>query len=49
MNLKWIRMHRKPRESRILLYSITAKGAEVTRHTVAKWHEMIRKMFMPAA
>lgn len=49
MNLKWIRMHRKPRESRILLYSITDKRAEVTRHTVAKWYEMIRKMFMPAA
>lgn len=34
-------MHRKPCESRILLYSITAKGVEVTRYTVAKWYEMI--------
>ena len=30
-------------------YSTIAKGAKVTRHTVAKWYEMIRKMIIPAA
>ena len=30
-------------------YSAIAKGAKVTRHTVAKWYEMLRKMVTPAA
>lgn len=25
-------------------YSVIAKGANVTRHTVAKWYEMVRGM-----
>lgn len=30
-------------------YSTIAKGAKVTRHTVAKWYGMIREMVNPAA
>ena len=30
-------------------YSTIAKGAKVTRHTVAKHYEMIRKMVTPGA
>ena len=41
---KYMRLH--PDETN---YNIIAGGAKVTRHTVAKWYEMIRKMVIPAA
>ena len=37
----WEYMKLHPAETN---YSVIAKGAEVTRHTVAKWYEMIQKM-----
>ena len=42
----WEYMKLHPAETN---YSVIAKGAGVTRHTVAKWYEMIRKMVTPGA
>ena len=42
----WEYMRLHPDETN---YSVIAKGAKVTRHTVAKWYEMIRKMVTSTA